>query len=151
MPTAPEQPHGRKARRNTPQRRIILEELRGMKSHPTASELYETVRKRLPRISLGTVYRNLEVLHQDGQINKLSWACGEARFDAHMEEHLHVRCRMCGAIHDLPADSLEGHPAFDPRKLEPSSVETEGFLIEGIKLEYSGLCPECRNQSTKEN
>jgi len=151
MPTEPRKANKAKARRSTPQRRIILEELRGMSTHPTASELYESVRRRLPRISLGTVYRNLEVLHQDGQINKLTRAGGEARFDAILEKHLHLRCRRCGAIHDLPQDSLAGHPFFDPRRLEPSSAETEGFLIEGFELEYSGVCPECRNHSTKEN
>ncbi len=151
MPSEPSKPETGKARRNTPQRRIILEALQGMDSHPTASELYEVVRRRLPNISLGTVYRNLNVLHQNGQINKLAWTGGEARFDAVLDQHLHLRCRQCGDIHDLPADSLAGHPAFDPRQLKPSAVKTQGFLIEGFALEYSGVCPECRHNSTKEN
>lgn len=151
MPRAPK-PHPQpKARRNTPQRSIILEELRRLDSHPTATELYEIVRKRLPRISLGTVYRNLEVLCQDGAINRLEWTGGETRFDGILADHLHVRCRECGAIQDLPLDILEGHSAFDPQNLTPRSAEAEGFLIEGFKLEYSGICPECRQNRTKEN
>ena len=70
-----------KLRRNTPQRRIILEELCAVTTHPTAGELYGIVRRRLPRVSLGTVYRNLEVLYANGVINKLDYAGAEARFD----------------------------------------------------------------------
>ena len=67
--------------RNTRQRRIILEELRGVKSHPTAVEIFERVRRRLPKISLGTVYRNLDLLTRLGMIQKLEWSAGEARFE----------------------------------------------------------------------
>ncbi len=135
-----------KTRRNTPQRQIILEELCRLKSHPTASELYEIVRKRLPRISLGTVYRNLDVLHGEGLIAKLDLAGHEARFDGMAAPHCHVRCTQCAIVRDLPE--------IDPRKFELASAEMNGFLIEGFKLEYSGICPECRLQTTnclKEN
>ena len=130
----------RKPRRNTPQRQIIFEELCGLKTHPTASELYEIVRKRLPRVSLGTVYRNLDVLHEDGLIVKLDLAGHEARFDVMVEPHCHGRCTLCGKVRDLPE--------IDPRKFEMNSVEMNGFLIQGFKLEYSGICPECRVQPT---
>ena len=130
----------RKSRRNTPQRQIIFEELCGLETHPTASELYEIVRKRLPRISLGTVYRNLDVLHEDGQIVKLDLVGHEARFDGMVTPHCHVRCTTCGKVRDLPE--------IDPRKFDLASVEMNGFLIEGFKLEYSGICPECRVRST---
>lgn len=132
-----------KPRRNTPQRKVLLEELRGLKTHPTASELYEIVRQRLPRISLGTVYRNLEVLHEDGQVVKLDFAGQEARFDGMVKPHCHVRCTQCGIVRDMPTDHAGAYPDFDPRKLEPASAEMNGFLIQGFKLEYSGICPEC--------
>ncbi len=128
-----------KPRRNTQQRQILLEELCCMDTHPTASELYELVRKRLPRISLGTVYRNLEVLHQDGRIIKLDLAGHEARFDGMVEPHCHVRCTECGRVRDLPE--------VDPRSFDLNSAEINGFLIEGFKLEYFGICPKCRVNS----
>ncbi len=132
-------PAGKYTRRNTPQRKILLEELCSLKTHPTASELYEIVRKRLPRISLGTVYRNLEVLHKDGRIIKLDLIGHEARFDGMVKPHCHVRCTACGKVRDLPE--------IDPRKFETSSAEINGFLIQGFKLEYFGICPECRINS----
>ena len=67
--------------RNTRQREVILEELRKLRSHPTAPVLYEIVRRRLPRISLGTVYRNLELLAKSGVVRKLELSDSEARFD----------------------------------------------------------------------
>ena len=110
-----------------------------MKTHPTASELYDKVRKRLPRVSLGTVYRNLEVLHEDGKIIKLDLAGHEARFDGMVRPHCHVRCTDCGKVRDLPE--------IDPRKFETASAEINGFLIQGFKLEYFGICPGCRVNS----
>ena len=79
--------------RVTRQRRVILEELRKLTSHPTAPALYEVVRRRLPRISLGTVYRNLELLARAGFIQRLDLQGAEARFDGNPEHHYHVRCR----------------------------------------------------------
>lgn len=126
-----------KQRRNTPQRRIILEELNSARSHPTATELFTMVRKKLPRISLGTVYRNLEVLYQSGQINKLELAGTETRFDGMLEPHLHIRCTECGAIEDL----------MDPSLVAARPQELNGFLVKGCRLEYFGTCPSCRNNS----
>ncbi len=125
-----------KLRRNTPQRKIILEELRAVTTHPTAAELYDLVRRRLPRVSLGTVYRNLEVLHQDGMIRKLEFAGAEARFDGTTTEHYHVRCRQCGRIEDIPELGPDSGP------VQPAQLA--GFRIEGHRLEYVGLCPACQ-------
>ncbi len=129
-----------KLRRNTPQRRVILEELCQLKSHPTASELYAVVRQRLPRISLGTVYRNLEVLHEDSVIRKMEFAGAETRFDGNMEQHYHVRCTECGRIEDIfPVDQ-------DQTPAQP--VELAGFQVTGYRLEYFGICPGCRKMET---
>ena len=129
-----------KLRRNTPQRRVILEELCHLESHPTAAELYAVVRRRLPRISLGTVYRNLEVLHEDGVINKMEFAGAESRFDGNIEQHYHVRCTECGLIEDIfPMDSEQA-------LAQP--VELAGFQVTGYRLEYFGICPGCRNRPT---
>ena len=125
-----------KLRRNTPQRRVVLDELCQLKSHPTAAELYAVVRRRLPRISLGTVYRNLEVLHEDGMIRKMEFAGAECRFDGNLEPHDHVRCTECGRIADIFPQG--------PNQILAPPEEMAGFRVEGYRLEYFGFCPSCR-------
>ena len=96
-----------KTQRNTRQRQVILEELQKLTSHPTAAGLYEIVRRRLPKISLGTVYRNLELLARTGLIQKLEFGGGEARFDGNVDRHDHVRCVRCGRVDDISAPPLD--------------------------------------------
>ena len=72
---------------NTVQRRVIMDELRALKTHPTADELYRIVRIRLPKISLGTVYRNLSILAESGMIRRLDSAGRQTRFDADISPH----------------------------------------------------------------
>ena len=129
-----------KLRRNTPQRRVILQELCQLKSHPTAAELYAVVRRRLPRISLGTVYRNLEVLHEDGMIRKMEFAGAESRFDGTLDQHNHVRCTECGRIEDIFT--------LDPGQTPVQPPELAGFQVTGHRLEYFGICPGCRNRDS---
>jgi Fur family ferric uptake transcriptional regulator len=129
-----------KLRRNTPQRRVVLEELSQMKSHPTAAELYAVVRRRLPRISLGTVYRNLEVLHEDGTIGKMEFAGAESRFDGNLEPHDHVRCTDCGRIADIFPQG--------PDQISVPPEEMAGFQVEGYRLEYFGFCPGCQAKTS---
>jgi len=126
--------------RNTPQRRVILHELRQLKSHPTAAELYAVVRKRLPRVSLGTIYRNLEVLNEDGMIHKLEFAGSETRFDGLLEQHDHVRCTECGRIEDIFLRDSALAPA--------RPTELAGFAVTGHRLEYFGVCPDCRQRKS---
>ena len=78
--------------RNTRQRDVILGELRNSLTHPTATELYDLVRRRLPKISLGTVYRNLDLLARMGIIQRLEMAGAETRFDGDRRPHDHIRC-----------------------------------------------------------
>lgn len=123
-------------RRNTRQREAILETLRSLKTHPTASELHEMIRKRLPRLSLGTVYRNLEAMAREGAIRRLVSGQGEARFDGDTSRHYHVRCVDCGRIadiHDLDADGFEND----------AIGRLTGFEILGVRLEFTGVCPDC--------
>ena len=125
-----------KKRRNTTQRTVILEELCATVNHPTAADLFDQVRRRLPRISLGTVYRNLEVLHKEGMVRKLEFGGAEARFDGTTEPHHHIRCRVCGCLQDLPPLP----PGEEPVQLQDQA----GFRVEGFHLEYFGVCPGCR-------
>ena len=89
--------------RMTRQRNVILEELRKVDTHPSADEVYDMVRRRLPRISLGTVYRNLEILSQNGRIQKLEIGGTQKRFDGNPANHYHLRCIHCDRLADAPA------------------------------------------------
>ncbi len=121
--------------RMTPQRKLVLEELKQSKSHPTADEIYERVRKHLPRISLGTVYRNLDVLARQGVIRKVDIHGTQMRFDANRDFHFHVRCLNCGAIDDV---------VVKDRLLVKEMVEhASGYAIEQVRLEFLGHCPKC--------
>ena len=124
--------------RMTRQRRVILEELRKVDTHPSADEVYEIVRKRLPRISLGTVYRNLEILSESGDIQKLEPGCSLKRFDGNPSEHCHIRCIRCDRIADAPmAPDLE---------IDLKRVNSTDFEIIGHRLEFIGVCPECSDR-----
>jgi Fur family transcriptional regulator, peroxide stress response regulator len=125
--------------RMTAQRRIIFEELKKLYTHPTAGEIYEIVRKRLPRISLGTVYRNLEILSEIGMIQKLEMAGSQKRFDGTVENHYHVRCMRCGRVDDVLADSI---PMMNEALAEASDYE-----ILWHRLEFVGLCPQCKKEN----
>jgi Fur family ferric uptake transcriptional regulator len=122
--------------RNTQQRQVILEELRKVRIHPTAAALYTLVRSRLPKISLGTVYRNLEMLHQLGIIQKLEFGGSEARYDGTVYHHDHIRCTQCGRIEDVPAPPL-ALSGVDGNDLG-------GYKILGHRFEYLGICPKCQ-------
>lgn len=124
--------------RMTHQRKVILEELRKVHSHPSADEIYEMVRKRLPRISLGTVYRNLEILSDNGEIQKLELGCSQKRFDGVADDHYHIRCIHCDRVADAP-------PELDVAINHESNIATE-FKIIGHKLEFIGICPDCSNK-----
>lgn len=128
--------------RNTRQRQVILEELQKVTSHPTATTLYEIVRRRLPKVSLGTVYRNLDLLARLGLIQKLDFAGGEARFDGNVANHDHLRCVRCGRVDDVsaPALDLSGGPTND----------WGGYQILGHRLEFFGICPKCGSQPAED-
>jgi len=121
----------------TAQREAILKELRSVKSHPTADELYAMLRTRMPTISLGTVYRNLEQMSQVGMIRKLETAGKQKRFDGDVSEHHHLRCTACGAVSDL-----------DPALFAGVNVELHRLMgeldCESFYLELSGKCPKCK-------
>ena len=92
---------------NTNQRRVIMEELRKLKCHPTADELYGIVKQRLPKISLATVYRNLGLLADAGEIRRIELAGRQNRYDGDTSIHYHLRCRKCGAVEDLQMENPE--------------------------------------------
>ena len=126
--------------RMTPQRSIILEELRKTRGHPTADQVYSRVRRRLPRISLATVYRNLDLLAQAGLIQVVELGGCPRRYDGWVEDHFHVRCTECGEVGDV-SDGLLGRARERVEKLS-------GYDITGHHLEFTGTCPDCRKKTS---
>jgi Fur family ferric uptake transcriptional regulator len=121
--------------RMTQQRRLILEQVRNLRSHPTAEEIYERVRAHLPRISLATVYRNLEKLCQRGLIRRLELSGTRRRYDSRLGSHYHVRCLGCGQVDDVEVDSV--------KCLDEGVGKTSRYTILGHRLVFFGLCPLC--------
>jgi Fur family ferric uptake transcriptional regulator len=121
--------------RETQQRRVVYEAVASTDSHPTAEWVYESVRRTMPRISLGTVYRNLQRLVADGRLR--AWTRGRTtRFDADLSSHDHFACEGCGLLVDL--ERAEESFASE-RKLA-----ARGHQVRDRVLEFIGLCRECR-------
>ena len=95
-------------------------------------------RRRLPSISLGTVYRNLEVLCEMGAIGKLAFGVAEARFDGDASPHHHVRCTECGRVDDAAG--------FPEEPVIHDVGDVNGYKVVGYRLEFIGICPACGNR-----
>jgi Fur family transcriptional regulator, peroxide stress response regulator len=123
--------------RYTAQRAAVFGYLNNVESHPTAEDVYQAVRRRLPRISLATVYNALEALVQSRLAAKIAGGDGTARYDCRSEDHYHLRDVATGEIRDLKVQ-------FDPHllaKLDPQLVERlagAGFEVTGYRLEVLG-------------
>ena len=122
--------------RMTRQRQVILEELRATDQHPSADALYSRVKQRLPRISLGTVYRNLEILSELGEIQTIASAGNLKRFDGMAQNHYHMRCLGCDRIFDAPLELVDA--------LERALQKKTDFRILGHRLEFVGFCRDCQ-------
>jgi len=129
--------------RLTTQRQIILEELSKVKSHPTANEVYDMVRKRLPRIGLGTVYRNLELMADSGIILKLEVGGTQKRFDATTETHYHIRCTQCDRVNDIDIEVQHS--------INETAATATDFTILGHHIEFSGICEDCQSDSMSQS
>ena len=132
-----------KALRMTRQRRTIMEALDGVDNHPAADEIYEMVRQKLPHISLGTVYRNLDILSEHGLIRKLEFAGSQRRFDGIARNHYHLRCTGCGRVEDAPVEPVT--------MLEEDLRKVSDYDIVGHRLEFIGLCPKCKQKEHGSN
>lgn len=130
-----------KAQRMTRQKRVILEVLRGTKSHPTADWIYEQAKKVIPDLSLGTVYRNLNLLKEMGEIMELNYGSTFSRFDGNPHNHYHFQCRQCGRVFDLdlPIRNM----------LEKEAAEASGHRVDNHRLEFYGLCRDCQASEPK--
>lgn len=117
------------------QRRIILEELQKLDTHPTAKQLYTIVQKRLPDVGLATVYRNLDLLEKNEKIIRLKSRDKETRYDGKADKHCHLICSNCGRILDL----------MDVKKIiiESNELDKSGFKIDPSYAEIFGECDHC--------
>lgn len=117
------------------QRECIREFLAHRHDHPTAETIYMNVKKDFPNISLGTVYRNLSLLAEMGEIKKLSTGTGPDRFDGITAPHYHVFCTECGSVSDLKMDSID----------HINIIAESGFegRIEGHITYFFGVCQDC--------
>jgi Fe2+ or Zn2+ uptake regulation protein len=124
-------------RRETKQREAILRVLTNTRSHPTADWIYEEVKKEIPNISKGTVYRNLQVLQESGFVSELNLNGTVSRFEAKRERHYHFRCEQCGRVIDVdqPVD----------RDLDQKVADRTGLKISYHQLEFRGICHDCQH------
>ena len=122
-------------RRNTRQRQLVLDAVRAHHDHPTADDIYTDVHARDEHVSRGTVYRNLNLLADAGQIRAVRMPGGD-RFDLRVDDHPHVVCRSCGRVIDAPVEAM-------PR-LDDMVASRTGFADVSHATTFTGLCPACR-------
>ena len=118
------------------QREALLKLLRSTRSHPTADRLYRELQKEFPNISLGTVYRNLSLLADIGEIQKLSTGIGPDRFDGNPKPHYHFICKECGSVLDLNVTGLD--------HINVLAAQDFDGEIEGHVTYFYGKCSSCK-------
>ncbi len=121
-------------RRNTRQRQVVLDVVQGRCDHPTAEQIYQAVALVDPKISRGTVYRNLAVLVQEGSVLQIE-APNANHYDLRCDPHHHLICTLCGQVVDVGI-------AYDAA-LDAQVADASGFAIEGHQTLFQGMCPSC--------
>ena len=124
--------------RDTKQRRVVFETIQGTLSHPTADWIFERVRMTIPKISLGTVYRNLSVLKDGGMVREIYGSDRRAHYDAVTVRHAHFICSECGAFGDV-----HSVPELDWR----AAKELVGCEVTEQRIEFAGVCAACWHRS----
>lgn len=122
-------------KRNTVQRALVLEAVKVLRSHVTAEEVYSTIAKKHPDISRGTVYRNLNLLSEIGEIRKREIPGGADRYDHLCHDHYHAKCLKCSRVFDVDMDFIAD--------LEKNIKDTQGFKFTGHDVVFKGICPDC--------
>ena len=120
--------------RKTKQLEVVWHEVANDNSHPTADQIYEKVRRQIPNISLGTVYRNLQKLVAEGKLQVLTLGRTQ-HFDPLVDQHQHFICQNCQRVYDIFLDSDE--------KILPSSLPRKGFTVTSHQLAIYGNCKFC--------
>lgn len=126
--------------RHSKQRELILAQLSALSTHPTADELYQLVRQKMPNISLGTVYRNLDFLAAKNLLRKFNDG-KKTRFDGNVKPHAHLNCLNCGCLKDLPQIAID--------QLDNFYQKIDNFKILSYQLTFIGICNNCNQKSNK--
>ena len=130
-------------RRNTIQKDLVRNAVYEMKRHVTANEVYEFIKEAYPTIGKGTIYRNLDILVEEGSLRKVEVPDGPNRFDFALKNHYHVRCVKCGEVLDVDMDEI-------PDLLERIR-NAQGIEILDYDISFRGICPKCREKVRAEN
>lgn len=125
--------------RKSKQKEAILRIVGGTNCHPTADWIYQEARSEIPNISLGTVYRNLKLLKEEGKILELDSNGTSNRFDGNTQYHHHFVCEQCGSILDVTSDEQMESAMLD------SIAQSTGFKITHHRYELRGLCQDCQS------
>jgi Fur family peroxide stress response transcriptional regulator len=123
--------------RITPQRIAIVDYLLNTEDHPSAEYIHKTIKKKYPMISLSTVYKTLELLKEKKLINEIEVE-GEARFDAHTDEHINLVCMNCGKIDDIDEESLV--------EIQSRAAKKSKYIILKGSFELFGYCSNCKSK-----
>ena len=129
-------------RKHSRKRDAILSCVRGTTCHPTAEWVYTQLKPEIPDLSLGTVYRNLAMFKQDGEIVSVGTVAGLERFDGNTKPHAHFVCTACNGVYDVPQAEL-------PEQFVRSAEQETGGEITAYQLSYYGICPNCKKQESK--
>lgn len=121
--------------KHSKQRDAIKQFLATRYDHPTAETVYMNLREEYPKISLATVYRNLSLLAELGNIQKIPTGNGPDRFDGRPEPHNHFLCDECGSMIDLQMNSID--------HVDEIAAQTFDGVIKGHSILFYGICPEC--------
>jgi Fe2+ or Zn2+ uptake regulation protein len=122
----------------TSQRRAVLDALKGFRGHPSTEEVYLAVKKRNPKVALGTVYQALSVLEEIGLIEAKRWSETPVRYDMNTEPHYDIRCTKCGAVAEIPDVQFEDFAA--------RIQENTPYEITNTSLVVEGVCPACQSE-----
>ena len=129
-------------RRNTIQKDLVRNAVYEMKRHVTANEVYEFIKESYPTIGKGTVYRNLDILVEEGALRKVEVSEGPNRFDFTLKNHYHVRCVKCGEVSDVDMDEIPD--------LMKKIHDTHGIEFLDYDISFKGICSKCRGEAKEE-
>ena len=124
--------------RNTKQRAVVLDAVRSLHNHPTSADIYDVVHRDHPNVSRATVYRNLSVLSERGEVLRIPVPNAADRYDFRCDNHFHAKCSRCGGVFDIETEGVDPFARI---------VNDYGFQVTGFDLAFSGVCPDCRRNS----
>ncbi len=125
-------------RRNTIQKPLLFDAIQSL-DHPTAAELLERIRQTYPSISMGTVYRNVNLLIEEGKVRRLAMPDSPDRYDLELHQHYHMTCAQCGQLFNIESPYLQ--------ELDRSIEQSTGFSIQSHTIFFQGICPHCREKN----